>query len=153
MAVMAMMDEHQRIDMLMGIGGAPEGVVTACAARALGGDMQGRLWQPDVPISHPLLRLDDLCRSEQTFFAATGVTDGELLEGVTYVRGFAHTQSIVISSYTGSVRRLNSRHLQRSEGVYDERIDRSAQPSAYAGSAGYGNFGDRREYGHLQQTL
>lgn len=120
MGVMAMMDEHHRIDMLMGIGGAPEGVVTACAARALGGDMQGRLWLRDhrdqrLSIGEGLppgriLELDDLCKSNETFFAATGVTDGELLEGVTYLRGFAHTQSIVISSYTGSTRRVNSKH-------------------------------------------
>lgn len=121
MGVMAMMDEHHRIDMLMGIGGAPEGVVTACAARALGGDMQGRLWLRDhrdqrLSIGEGLapgriLKLDDLCKSNETFFAATGVTDGELLEGVTYLRGFAHTQSIVISSYTGSTRRLSSKHV------------------------------------------
>lgn len=121
MAIMAMMDEHQRIDMLMGIGGAPEGVITACAARALGGDMQGRLWLRDdrdrrVSIGEhiapgQILQLDDLCNSTETFFAATGVTDGELLEGVTYVRGHAHVQSIVISSLTGSVRRVNSKHI------------------------------------------
>jgi len=121
MGVMAMMDEHHRIDMLYGIGGAPEGVVTACAARALGGDMQGRLWLRDhrdqrISVGEGIapgriLRLDDLCKSKETFFAATGVTDGELLQGVTYVRGYAHTESIVISSYTGSIRRLNSKHI------------------------------------------
>jgi fructose-1,6-bisphosphatase II len=109
-AVMAMMDEHSRIDMLMGIGGAPEGVITACAARALGADMQGRLWQ-DGATDERILTLRDLCGSNETFFAATGVTDGELLEGVTYVHGYAHTQSIVISSYTGSARRLASKHV------------------------------------------
>ena len=121
MAVMAMMDEHSRIDMLAGIGGAPEGVITACAARALGGDMQGRLWLRDqrdqrVSISEGIapgriLTLDELCSSGETFFAATGVTDGELLEGVTYIRGRAHTQSIVLSSYTGAVRRIASEHV------------------------------------------
>ena len=121
MGVMAMMDEHSRIDMLAGIGGAPEGVITACAARALGGDMQGRLWLRDhrdqrLSIAEGIspgriLRLDDLCRSTETFFAASGVTDGELLEGVNYVRGQAHTQSIVLSSYTGSVRRISSQHV------------------------------------------
>lgn len=121
MGLMAMMDEHSRIDMLAGIGGAPEGVITACAARALGGDMQGRLWLRDhrdqrLSIAEGIspgriLRLDDLCRAEQTFFAASGVTDGELLEGVSYVRGQAHTQSIVVSSYTGAVRRISSQHV------------------------------------------
>jgi fructose-1,6-bisphosphatase II len=121
MGLMAMMDEHSRIDMLIGIGGAPEGVVTACAARALGGDMQGRLWLRDhrdqrISIGEGIppgkvLTLDDLCKSTQTFFAATGVTDGELLEGVTYLHGSAHTESIVLSSYTGVARRVTSKHL------------------------------------------
>lgn len=121
MGVMAMMDEHSRIDMLAGIGGSPEGVITACAARALGGDMQGRLWLRDhrdhrMSIAEGIspgrvLQLDDLCGSPETFFAASGVTDGELLEGVRYNRGQAHTQSIVLSSYTGAVRRISSQHV------------------------------------------
>ncbi len=121
MGLMAMMDEHTRIDMLAGIGGAPEGVITACAARALGGDMQGRLWLRDhrdqrLSIGEGIapgriLTLDDLCSATETFFAASGVTDGELLEGVTYLHGHAHTQSIVVSSYTGAVRRISSQHV------------------------------------------
>jgi fructose-1,6-bisphosphatase II len=121
MGLMAMMDEHSRIDMLAGIGGAPEGVITACAARALGGDMQGRLWLRDhrdqrISIGEGIapgrvLTLDDLCNAKETFFAASGVTDGELLEGVSYIHGQAHTQSIVVSSYTGAVRRISSQHV------------------------------------------
>ena len=124
MALMAMMDEHSRIDVLAGIGGAPEGVITACAARALGGDMQGRLWLRDhrdqrMSICEGIapgriLTLDDLCSARETFFAASGVTDGELLEGVSYVHGRAHTQSIVVSSYTGAVRRMTSQHVMLS---------------------------------------
>jgi fructose-1,6-bisphosphatase II len=122
--LMAMMDEHSRIDMLAGIGGAPEGVITACAARALGGDMQGRLWLRDhrdqrMSIAEGIspgriLTLEELCSARETFFAASGVTDGELLQGVTYVRGNAHTQSIVVSSYTGAVRRVTSQHAMLS---------------------------------------
>jgi fructose-1,6-bisphosphatase II len=124
MALMAMIDEHSRIDMLAGIGGAPEGVITACAARALGGDMQGRLWLRDhrdqrMSIGEGLapgriLTLDDLCNAKETFFAASGVTDGELLEGVSYIHGYARTQSIVVSSYTGAVRRISSQHVMLS---------------------------------------
>ena len=90
-----------RIDMLMGIGGATEGVVTACAVRCLGGDMQGRLWlrEGEEEIAktegidpNAVLTLDDLCRSDLAIFAATGVTDGEFLQGVSYLRGSAYTQ-------------------------------------------------------------
>jgi fructose-1,6-bisphosphatase II len=124
MGLMAMMDEHSRIDVLAGIGGAPEGVITACAARALGGDMQGRLWLRDhrderMSIGEGIapgrvLTLDDLCNAKETFFAASGVTDGELLEGVSYIHGQAHTQSIVVSSYTGAIRRISSQHVMLS---------------------------------------
>jgi fructose-1,6-bisphosphatase II len=108
MALMAMMDEHSRIDMLAGIGGAPEGVIAACAARALGAAMECRLWGAQTG---RILALDDLCGAEETFFAASGVTDGELLEGVSYSHGFARTQSILVSSYTGAVRRISSQHV------------------------------------------
>lgn len=121
MGLMAMMDEHSRIDMLAGIGGSPEGVITACAARALGGDMQGRLWLRDhrdqrISIGEGMapgriLTLDDLCSARETFFAASGVTTGELLDGVRYIHGQAHTQSIVVSSFTGAVRRVSSQHV------------------------------------------
>ena len=124
MGLMAMMDEHNRIDVLAGIGGAPEGVITACAARALGGEMQGRLWLRDhrdqrMSIGEGIapgriLTLDDLCSARETFFAASGVTDGELLEGVSYVHGQAHTQSIVLSSYTGAIRRISSQRVMLS---------------------------------------
>jgi fructose-1,6-bisphosphatase II len=85
-AIIAVLSDRTRIDMLAGIGGAPEGVVTACAVKALGGDMQGRLWLRDAAD------------------AATGVTDGELLAGVRFADGAAYTQSIVISTYTRTLR-------------------------------------------------
>jgi fructose-1,6-bisphosphatase II len=117
--VQAVMSERSRIDMLMGIGGATEGVLVACAVRCLGGDMQGKLWLRDgdeaIARSEGLdpgriLRLDDLCRSELAMFAATGVTDGEFLEGVRYVRGSAYTQSLIVSSLTNTVRTIETKH-------------------------------------------
>jgi fructose-1,6-bisphosphatase II len=125
-AVYAVLEERARVDMLAGIGGSPEGVIAACAVRALGGEMQGRLWardERDEEIARgegltigKKLTLDDLCASQDAIFAATGVTDGEFLDGVRYRRGSAFTQSIVISSYTASVRTMDARHDLRPRG-------------------------------------
>lgn len=120
--LIAALAERSRVDMLMGIGGSPEGVVTACAVKALGGDMQGRLWlregddaivQREGIDPNKVLTLDDLCASDLAILTATGVTDGELLEGVRYVRGSAHTQSLIISSLTNTVRTIESKHNLR----------------------------------------
>jgi fructose-1,6-bisphosphatase II len=118
--LMAMMEEHSGIDLLMGIGGAPEGVITACAVRCLGGDMQGVLWprdQNDRDLAAQegkdidrVLTLDELCGSENVFVAATGVTDGELLSGVRYASNGATTQSVVMRSASGTVRWIESKH-------------------------------------------
>ena len=102
-----------------GIGGATEGVVAACAIKCLGGDMQGRLWLRDGEDAiareegidpSKVLHLDDLCQSDLSMLVATGVTDGELLQGVSYVRGSAYTQSIIISSLTNTMRMVDGKH-------------------------------------------
>jgi len=117
--IIAALEERSRIDMLMGIGGATEGVVTACAVRCLGGDMQGRLWlrpgeeeiaEREGIDPNAVLTLDDLCKSDLAMLAATGVTDGEFLQGVSYVRGSAYTQSIIISSLTHTLRMVDGKH-------------------------------------------
>ncbi|MBC5803316.1 MAG: class II fructose-bisphosphatase [Candidatus Eremiobacteraeota bacterium] len=117
--IIAALEERSRIDLLMGIGGATEGVVAACAVKCLGGDMQARLWLrdgEDVVAKREgldpgaVLGLDDLCRSDLAMLAATGVTDGELLQGVSYVRGSAYTQSIIISSLTHTTRMVDGKH-------------------------------------------
>jgi fructose-1,6-bisphosphatase II len=117
--VIAALEERGRVDMLMGIGGATEGVVTACAVKCLGGDMQGRLWlrpgEDEIARGegidpNKVLTLDDLCRSDLAMLCATGVTDGELLQGVSYVRGSAYTQSIIISSLTNTMRMVDGKH-------------------------------------------
>jgi fructose-1,6-bisphosphatase II len=118
--LMAAMEERTGIDVLMGIGGAPEGVLTACAIKAIGGGMQARL----APQSEAerltaadegkepgsVLQLDDLCAGENVFFAATGITDGELLEGVRFAGSTARTQSVVMRSWTGTVRYIDAIH-------------------------------------------
>jgi fructose-1,6-bisphosphatase II len=105
--------------MMIGIGGATEGVVTACAVKSIGGDMQARLWlrEGELEIAksegldpNKVLTLDDLCKSDLAMLVATGVTDGELLEGVSYVRGSAYTQSIIISSLTDTIRKVDGMH-------------------------------------------
>ena len=139
-AVYAVMEERASVDMLAGIGGSPEGVIAACAARALGGEMQGRLWardahDEDIAAAEGLtigktLTLDDLCASHDAIFAATGVTAGEFLEGVRYRTGSAYTQSIVISTYTHSVRTIDARHDLRPRDLRVPPLASAAQTSA-----------------------
>ena len=109
--------EHTGIDLLLGIGGSPEGILAACAVRALGGDFQGRLvsfpkgetdWD-NFELSDPLY-VDDLIASDNVLFAATGVTDGELLKGIEYFGGGAISESLVIRGHTGTVRKVQTTH-------------------------------------------
>jgi fructose-1,6-bisphosphatase II len=108
------------VDILMGIGGTPEGVISAAALKAVGGGMQGKLWprndeerQKLVDAGYDLDRVlltDDLVRGDDVFVAATGVTTGALLRGVRYVRDGAITDSLVMRSRSGTVRRIEARH-------------------------------------------
>ena len=107
-------------DILFGIGGTPEGVITAAALKAMGGAQQGRLWPRNeaerkaaVAAGYDLeavLTDDDLIRSDNCFFAATGITDGELLQGVHYDARGASTQSLVMRSKSGTVRLIEAHH-------------------------------------------
>jgi fructose-1,6-bisphosphatase II len=108
------------VDMLMGIGGTPEGVLAACALKAMGGEIQGQLKprtddeaQRARAMGYDLekvLTIDDLVRSDNVFFAATGITDGELLDGVKYYGDGARTHSLVMRSKSGTVREVIARH-------------------------------------------
>jgi fructose-1,6-bisphosphatase II len=107
-------------DILLGIGGTPEGVISAAALKCMGGELQGRLWPRDdderkaaVDAGYDLERrlgTDELVAGGNCFFAATGITDGELLRGVHYERGRPITQSLVMRSRSGTVRRIDARH-------------------------------------------
>jgi fructose-1,6-bisphosphatase II len=107
-------------DILFGIGGTPEGVISAAALKCLGGEIQGRLCpQSDEEKQNVLstgrsldkvLTTDDLVSGDNCFFAATGVTDGELLRGVHYSRLGASTSSLVMRSKSGTVRRIEAHH-------------------------------------------
>lgn len=109
------------VDMLLGIGGAPEGVLAAAALRCLGGEMQGRLMPLDEAQAERarsmgfrdmkmVLTLNDLVPSEDVIFAATGITDGDLLKGVRYYGERATSHSIVMRSRTGTVRLVEATH-------------------------------------------
>ncbi|WP_367321044.1 class II fructose-bisphosphatase [Streptomyces sp. HUAS ZL42] len=112
--------EGTGVDMLLGIGGTPEGIISACAVKCLGGTIQGKLWPKDdeerqraLDAGHDLDRVlttDDLVSGDNVFFVATGITDGELLRGVRYRSETATTDSIVMRSKSGTVRRINSEH-------------------------------------------
>jgi fructose-1,6-bisphosphatase II len=108
------------VDLLMGIGGTPEGVLSAAALKCVGGTLQGKLWPRNDEERHALvdagydldrvLTVDDLVGGDDVFFAATGVTTGALLRGVRYERQGAVTDSIVMRSRSGTVRRVEARH-------------------------------------------
>ncbi len=108
------------VDLLVGTGGTPEGIITACAIKAIGGVIQGRLAPIDdeerqraLDAGHDLERVlltDDLVVADDCFFVATGITDGELLEGVRYGAGKAYTESLVMRSRSGTIRKITSEH-------------------------------------------
>ena len=112
--------ENSEVDVLVGVGGTPEGIVTACALKCIGGAIQARLWPIDEAerdkaqaAGHDLDRIlytNDLVRGDSAFFAATGVTSGDLLKGVRYRGNGAYTQSIVMRSKSGTIRIIDSYH-------------------------------------------
>ncbi|MGG3448996.1 MULTISPECIES: class II fructose-bisphosphatase [Bacillaceae] len=108
------------VDILFGSGGAPEGVISAVALKALGGEIQGRLLpQNDAELErckrmgldvNKVLHMEDLVRGDDAIFAATGVTDGELLRGVQFKGTYAETHSVVMRAKSGTVRFVDGRH-------------------------------------------
>jgi fructose-1,6-bisphosphatase II len=122
------------VDLLMGVGGTPEGVISAAAIKCLGGAIQGKLWPRTDGERHALvdagydidrvLTTDDLVAGEDVFVAATGVTDGALLNGVRYTPGGAVTDSIVMRSRSGTVRRIEAYHaFDKLRALSAERYD------------------------------
>ena len=120
-AALLAVSDNSPVDILWGIGGTPEGVITASAIKCIGGELKGRLWprndeeraaavQDGYDLSK-VLSCDDLVAGEDVFFSATGVTDGDVLQGVRYQgdRG-ATTESLVMRSRSGTVRRVSARH-------------------------------------------
>lgn len=118
------------VDVLIGVGGTPEGVIAACALRAMGGEIQGKLYARDEEELRRgreagydfdrVITMNDLVSSEDVFFTATGITDGELLKGVRYFGHGASTDSLVVRGLTGTVRQITATH----------RVDKLRQFSA-----------------------
>jgi fructose-1,6-bisphosphatase II len=110
------------VDMLYGVGGTPEGIIAACAMKCVGGVIQGRLWPKDdderrraIEAGHDLdpdhvLTTDDLVTGDDCFFVASGITDGELMQGVHFRAHGATSQSLVMRSRSGTVRLISSEH-------------------------------------------
>jgi fructose-1,6-bisphosphatase II len=119
-ASMLAVSANSPVDLLWGIGGTPEGVISACALKCMGGQLVGRLWPRDederkaaLDAGYDLdkqLTADDLVRSDDCFFSATGVTDGDVLQGIRYRRGSATSESLVMRSRSGTVRRVQATH-------------------------------------------
>ncbi len=128
------------IDLLLGIGGTPEGIIAACAMKCLDGVIQGRLWPKDdaerqraLDAGHDLdpdhvLTTDDLVRGDDVFFVATGITDGELMQGVRYRAGGASTHSLVMRSRSGTIRSITSDHRLQKLKAY-AAVDFGALPT------------------------
>jgi fructose-1,6-bisphosphatase II len=134
-AIMSALETKTGMHVLMGSGGATEGVVAACAIKALGGDMQGRLLIRDeqeraIATSEgykegTVLGLDELCSGHNIFFAATGTTTGELLQGVRYEEHYAFTDSMVLRSASGTMRFVEAYHPMsklRAKGLLPEQV-------------------------------
>ena len=112
--------EGTGVDLMLGIGGTPEGIIAACALECMGGCIQGRLWPRDdaerekaLAAGHDLDRVlstRDLVNGDNVYFAASGVTDGELLKGVRFHPGGATTQTLVMRSKSGTIRFMESEH-------------------------------------------
>jgi fructose-1,6-bisphosphatase II len=124
------------IDIMIGIGGTPEGVLAACALKSMQGEIQGKLYPrtaEEAALANEMgydldrvLTMDDMVNSDDIFFAATGITDGELVDGVKYSGEGAQTHSLVMRSKSGTVREIHSTHrwdklLEISQISYDQR--------------------------------
>ncbi|MDR3229955.1 MAG: class II fructose-bisphosphatase [Synergistaceae bacterium] len=126
-------DEGATADLLLGAGGSPEAVITACAVKCLGGNMQCRPWfrnESDEAIAkergiekHTVLTLDDLVKGENVFFAATGASDGDLLKGVAYRGEHIYTWSLCMRGKSGTVRYIEGIHSPKKLSELGSSID------------------------------
>ena len=134
-AIMAALETKHGVHAMMGSGGSTEGVLTACAIKALQGDMQAKLYlrndeeraiaKQEGHAEGKVLSLDDLCSGTNIFFAATGITAGELLQGVRYEEFYAYTHSMVLRSASGTLRYVDAYHETsklRAKGLLPEQV-------------------------------
>jgi fructose-1,6-bisphosphatase II len=124
-AIQAAMDDYTGLDLMLGIGGAPEAVLAAAALKCIGGEIQCKIWPRNEEERQKLksegvdldqvLRTDDLVKGDDVSFAATGITSGELLGGVQYFGWGARTSSVMMRSRSGTVRYIQARHRWRTD--------------------------------------
>jgi fructose-1,6-bisphosphatase II len=122
-AIQAAMEDYTGVDVLMGIGGAPEAVLAAAALKCIGGEIQGKIWprndeererfKRDGIDLNQVFRTDDLVKGNDVSFAATGISGGELLDGVKYFGWGARTSSVMMRSRSGTIRYIQARHHWR----------------------------------------
>jgi fructose-1,6-bisphosphatase II len=127
-AALLAVSDRSPVDLLWGVGGTPEGVISAAAIKSIGGGLVGKLWPRDdeerqaaIDQGYDLdkqLTQDDLVQGNDCFFSATGVTDGDVLQGVRYEGSAATTESLVMRSRSGTVRRIHARHNRSKLRVY-----------------------------------
>ena len=125
-AIQAAMEDYTGVDVLMGIGGAPEAVLAAAALKCIGGEIQCKIWprsdqereklKSDGIDPNQVFRVEDLVKGNDVSFAATGITNGELLDGVQYFGWGARTSSVMMRSRSGTVRYIHARHKWRKDG-------------------------------------
>jgi len=125
-AIQAAMEDYRGVDVLMGTGGAPEAVLAAAALKCIGGEIQCKIWprseqererfKADGIDIDQVFRTDDLVKGNDVSFAATGITSGELLDGVQYFGWGARTSSVMMRSRSGTVRYIQARHKWRKNG-------------------------------------
>jgi fructose-1,6-bisphosphatase II len=125
-AIQAAMEDYTGIDVLLGVGGAPEAVLAAAAIKCVGGEIQSKIWprtdeerekmKTDGIDLNQVFRTDDLVKGNDVSFAATGITSGELLNGVQYFGWGARTSSVMMRSRSGTVRYIEARHKWRRSG-------------------------------------
>ncbi|HZR41335.1 MAG TPA: class II fructose-bisphosphatase [Ktedonobacteraceae bacterium] len=128
-AIQAAMEDYRGVDVLMGVGGAPEAVLAAAAIKCLGGEIQCKIWprndeernrlKADGVDLDRVYRTDDLVRGNDVSFAATGITTGDMLDGVQYFGWGARTSSVMMRSRSGTVRYIQARHRWRKAGRDD----------------------------------
>ena len=126
-AIQAAMEDYTGVDVLIGIGGAPEAVLAAAAIKCIGGEIQCKIWprsdqereklKADGIDLNQVFRVDDLVRGNDVSFAATGITSGELLDAVQYFGWGARTSSVMMRSHSGTVRYIQARHKWRKGGI------------------------------------
>jgi fructose-1,6-bisphosphatase II len=125
-AIQAAMEDYTGVDVLVGTGGAPEAVLAAAAIKCIGGEIQCKIWprndqereklKADGVDINQVFRTDDLVKGKDVSFAATGITSGELVDGVQYFGGGAYTSSIMMRTRSGTIRYIKSKHRWRKDG-------------------------------------